>query len=177
MLAYQPEPHDGTRGEATPFDTGGIFIKKVFAKTLDGLTGPDEDKARREYVLAAKRSLVDWRKACSAYLQEHFSAPLAYVQGEKPVRDDPTGRLHHPKNERRAWTWEVRLHDDHPLFQHLIQAWVLADFHETLRQRVLAIRDDTVRRLWLDRLKTRVHKVEMGTDLYTKSEKEMASWL
>lgn len=125
VLVYEPDMADTSEGSATPFDTGGLRGKHVHHNS---------DKPPAEYCKEHSVSLARWREAAREYISAHFASLAAYVLGEKPEKDDPTGRLCHGKNERRSWTWEIRLHRDHPIAEKLRRVWMSAEYFEDVRE-------------------------------------------
>ncbi|MFT3838965.1 MAG: hypothetical protein QM723_18440 [Myxococcaceae bacterium] len=181
VLVYEPKFADGDDGDATPFDTGGLFsddplpapIHDRLAEPLPRLLGK---LARIAQVLLEKIPLSIWRERCVTQLVHYFGSVEAHLRDERPVRDDPTGRLHHPGNSRRAWTWEIRLHRDHPLFDALIRVWVTRDFHESLRQEVLKL-PDAERKVWQNRLKTLIQRDSVSATPHELAQGLINSWL
>jgi hypothetical protein len=139
-LAYEPELSDGLAGNASTFDTGGMFKGYIHGS---GLTTPAE---RAEHVKDDLCELDQWRPRFDAWVAEHFPDVAAYLGDTKPVGPDPSGRLQHPSNTRHAWTFEVRLHAGVELFERLAFAIVRQDF---LQQ---ALAHAAASEPWLDRL-------------------------
>ncbi len=129
VLAYASDMADADDGNATPLDTGGLSLGFVHARDLDS----GEDKAT--YCNKHLVGLTAWRQRAAAYVSEYFSSSAGYVNGGEPLKDDPSGRLRHPENnDRRSWTWEVRILRDHPIEQSLLKAWSSPDYLEGVRQ-------------------------------------------
>ena len=86
--------------------------------------------AEREAYVAANCCTLDaWRAQVSSWIEQHFDSTDAYLDPEgRPSCTDPGDRLGHPDNERRAWAFEVRLHEDRALFDDLAFAVVGQDF-------------------------------------------------
>lgn len=171
VLAYAADMADADEGSATPLDTGGLSLGLVHAKTLDA------GESRAEYCRKLAVKLAGWRQEAAAYIAEYFSSMPDYVTGVAPVRDDPTGRLQHPNNDdRRAWTWEVRIWRDHPIDRALRRAWASSDYFEGIRQ---ALRKSTTAAaarcaaLLADRT---LVEAPPGEPVHPFAEKEMASW-
>lgn len=125
VLLYDDGIADKDDGSATPFDTGGLHA---------GLVHHSSAADAKEYCQQHAVPLSEWRAAIRPYLESYFESSAAYVTGEAPVGDDPSHRLQHPKNSRRAWTWEIRIHRDHPLEQGLRQIWMSAEYLEIVRK-------------------------------------------
>lgn len=127
VLVYDGDMADGDEGSATPFDTGGLHAGHVHYSS-------SHVESQAEYCKQHAQPLSSWRERAREYLEEHFESPSHYVEGAAPRMDDPSGRLKHPKNSRRAWTWEVRIHRDHPIGDSLRGVWFSEDFYEDLRR-------------------------------------------
>ena len=176
VLAYEPSALDDDEGGATPFDTGGLFGRRIFAKDWDALTPEAEAEARRDFVAANQYSLLGWRRALDDSLREYFVTPKAYVQGDRPRKDDKIGRLLHPGNSRRAWTWEVRAHNDHPISEGVKRVWAAADYADAIRQHVLTL-DEEERRAWNDGVGRCIIAANAGESPHTRAETEIAEWI
>lgn len=122
VLVYEPELSDGHPGNASSFDTGGMFKRYIQGS---GLT---TDAERAAHAAADLVPLASWRTRLDAWLTEHFPDVIAYLDDTRPFGADPSGRLSHPANDRRAWTLEVRLWDEVALFELLAFAVVRQDF-------------------------------------------------
>jgi hypothetical protein len=133
VLGYHPTLADGRNGNASSFDTGGMFAAKI-----EG-AGLSTDIERDAHVALDLCDLVDWQTRLDTWVVTRFNALDEYLDGTRPHTDDATGRLHHPANDRRAWTYEVRLHHDVPLFDHLAFAIVTQDFLQDALARALGI--------------------------------------
>lgn len=129
VLVYEAGMADADKGDATPFDTGGLH-----AGYIRYTSSPVESEV---YYRNHRCPLEKWQIQAQAYVRDYFDSKEAYVLGQRPVRDDPTGRLMHKGNERRAWTWEIRIHRDHPIESSLLGIWMKEDYFEELRKRVL----------------------------------------
>ncbi|HYV49029.1 MAG TPA: hypothetical protein VFA20_29415 [Myxococcaceae bacterium] len=174
VFIFEASCLDGVDGGATPFDTGGLYGRKIFARAWDGLDRAAEDEARRELVAQSQRSLSDWRSALDEYLSEFFDTPREYLRGDRPRKDDASGRLGDARNSRRAWTWEVRAHADLPIGQGLRRIWASADYEEAIRQQVLTMNDDK-RKSWNERVGKRLVRVAPGESPHARAEAELTS--
>ena len=127
-------------GDATPFDTGGLFagficftstcgtincVNKATCAKINPIDPsriqrciPDEvglktfmDKSRS--TSDGNFSLSEIVKLFTEYLAAYFSEPGDYWDNQKrPFRNDPDSIFLHPRNEDfRAWTFEVRVHE------------------------------------------------------------------
>ena len=100
----------GARG-ATPFDSGGLWSKKV-------VTNPALDGAgRRAFFRGHDVPLVDWRAAFERYVRDRYGTVADYVEGSAPgpgsePLDSEVTILGESPNGKLAWTWEVRVPHD-----------------------------------------------------------------
>ena len=69
--------------------------------------------------------------------------------GERARVDDVSGRLLHPENARRAWTWELQVETDHELLSNLRLLCVPSEVAEALRRELRALPDDEAA-AWID---------------------------
>jgi hypothetical protein len=123
VLAYHPEPSTTLAGSATTFDTGGMYLGLIKGRSLSTTA------ERRAFVDADRCALDTWRARASDWIEEHFDAIDTYLEPDgRPRSTEPDDRLGHPDNERRAWAFEVRLHEDRALFEDLAFAVVGQDF-------------------------------------------------
>lgn len=127
VLVYEPETFDIDQGGATPFDSGGFHLDHIIVARVTSTA------AKRAYVERHDVPLGAWREYFAQYVAEHFQSAKAYVQGQRPTKDDPTHRLR-DGTDQRAWTWELRLHRDHPVFDGLRHAYLSRDYTEEIRE-------------------------------------------
>ena len=133
-FAFKPEATHAWKGTATPFDSGGIFLdgqgKRFIFPLPDGVPPPEggtatsddvhSNAAARAYVDHYKCDLHEWQARFQETITRYFDGSVAnYLAGEKPSRNDPTGRHHHPAHQQeqgsfrgRAWTWELQVAHD-----------------------------------------------------------------
>ena len=111
-LAFSAECEAGHTGSVTPFDTGGLILGHIHGN----LPTSKEERARfgQESVIA----LDGWRTAFGNYIAAYFPDCLGYWTG-RPTRLDPE-QLYQQNTDWRAWTFEVRFSEGHPICQHLI---------------------------------------------------------
>jgi hypothetical protein len=140
VFVYEPAWSQAVPDSATPFDTGGVYWRGYIH--ADGLSTDDRNPSNKGYVDVHQTHLSNWCAELTSYLGTYFESPGLYVLGARAKRDDPTGRLLHSENERRAWTWEVRVHQDHPVLLHLRFLIATADFADNLRLAVLSLSAD-----------------------------------
>lgn len=174
VLVYDPAWTASREGSATPFDSGGLYQGYIHA---DGLT---DAATRQAYFSRHRRPLSAWQEACSKYIARHFGSRSAYVRGAPPEHDDETHRLLHPLNSRRAWTWEVRVLEDHPVLESLRRAHVPPDFYRAIRLFVRKLPEASVRARWHDRIRNLVREHrdwESKMTAHEYAEQEVASWL
>jgi hypothetical protein len=113
-LAFSAECETGHTGSVTPFDTGGLINGKIHGN----LPTSQEERARfgQESVIA----LDTWRTTFAEYIAAYFPDRVGYWSG-RPARLDPE-ELYQQNTDWRAWTFEVRFSEGHPICKHLI-AW------------------------------------------------------
>lgn len=130
-FAFLPAIEEEHTGSANPFDTGGVFYGKSYPTA--GIVDREAREARaQELIRATLVPLERWRQELASFLAAHFEAPTDYLGGVAPNPDAEWGPAelpaHHPKDlgapgvEWRSWTWEIRLHEEHPVDRHL-GAW------------------------------------------------------
>lgn len=107
-------------------------------------------------------------------MREHFEWPTDYVLGKPPIRDDQSGRLLNPANNRRAWTWEIRIHGDHPIDSGLLGIWMSEDYYEGVRSSEVRAGAPTPGGDLLDSKKVTCKK---AADLHRAAEEVVAQWL
>jgi hypothetical protein len=142
VLLYDPAiVTESESGGHTKFDSGGLwhgFIQFDPARTVDqcrawGLTD------------VGIRTLAGWRSNVDAYIRAHFNSDeTGYVRELHPRATDTEGlgRMTHTNNDRRAWSYEVRVHRDHPLREGLLSIVARTDALEALRNRLENTEDD-----------------------------------
>lgn len=108
IIAFAPTTESHTTGAATPFDTGGLNAGKI--KTDPALCSVAE---RSRYVADEQCDLTLWRANFSAWLASYFGEPGQYWSA-RPVRID-LRRTYELNTDARAWTWEIRFHEDQPV--------------------------------------------------------------
>jgi hypothetical protein len=139
VFVFAPDTFDEKPGTMTHFDTGGLFSKKIHL---------DREVDLAAYCAAHRLDkLSGWQGRFQAYLGEYFTSVGAYVLGERARKDDPEGR--HSKNtDRRAWTWEMQLHEDHDVRVGLFRLWLLPDHMDQLKRRIREMEPEAERRRW-----------------------------
>lgn len=168
VLVYEGDIADAGAGSATPFDTGGFHLGKVRYRATPG-------ESEKEYCKRHSRPLVEWRSEAQAYIDEYFESSAQYVLGAGPQKDDPSGRLGIPGNERRAWTWEVRIHRDHPIELGLRRVWMSAEYYEAVRQGRIDGRASARCKLLLGSGKVKAARPEDGP--HEIAEREASTWV
>lgn len=176
VLVFEAVAFDGGPASATPFDTGGMFKEYIHFDV--GAQPPVlPDYVRQQMVPQAQFST--WRERFRAYLIRHFASSQAYVLGQRATRSDPEGRLLHPRNERRAWTWEIQVQRDHDLREGLRRLWMTQIHRRRLAQKIRAIDDPVNRARWMQTLllvKSPSHE-ESPFAICRGAEQEIATWL
>ncbi len=170
VLVYRAAMFDAELGNATSFDTGGLHAGYVH------ICGALDVHGRKSYCATHSCVLNLWRTQASKYVGMHFTSAADYVMGAKPTSDDASGRLLHAQNERRAWTWEVRPHRDHPIEKDLIGIWMAADYFQAVRNELMVngSRLNNCRKLITTGV---VKSVRAGLSPHSAAEKEVASCL
>lgn len=171
VLAYASNMADADDGNATAFDTGGLSVGLVHARDLDN----GENKATY-----CNRHLVDlnaWRPMSAGYVAEYFGSTVRYVTGEQPIKDDPSGRLRHPENnDRRSWTWEIRIWRNHPIERSLLKAWSSPDYFEGVRQALRGSVGSSGDRCADLLASGKLIAIPPGEPVHRQAEGEMATW-
>ena len=96
---------------ATPFDSGGLWWNKI-------ATEPKlDDAGRRAFFACRDVPLVDWRSTFEKYVQTRYVTVSSYLEGNapEPGSESPDPEITVVKgypNDKRAWTWEVRVPHD-----------------------------------------------------------------
>jgi len=140
VLVYDPTWTETERGSATPFDTGGLY---------GGFIKGSGTEDPVPYFTRFRVGLASWRKQLGEYVERHFASKRGYVLGDRAVADDSTGRLLHPDNHRRAWTWELQIENDHELLDGLLLLCVQSEVAEALRRELRRLPDDRAT-LWYE---------------------------
>lgn len=132
VFAFKAEATHAWEGTATPFDSGGIFRDDQGKRYIfpDGVPPPEGGTATSDdvnsnaaacaYVDFYKCDLHEWQARFRETITRYFDGSVAnYLAGEKPGRNDPTGRHHLPAHQQeqgsfrgRAWTWELQVRHD-----------------------------------------------------------------
>ena len=96
---------------ATPFDSGGLWRKKI-------ATSPALDDAGRRALFRSRDvPLVDWRAEFERYVHTHYDTVSDYLKGVPPTPGSEPPDLQvtiikGSPNDKLAWTWEVRVPHD-----------------------------------------------------------------
>lgn len=174
VLVFDPTWSESAPGSTTPFDTGGLLAGLVRAD------GTDDVPARCRYLDQHRRPLLGWRTRFAAYLSMHFASAVDYVLGRRGITDDPSGRLLDPSNERRAWTWELQVHQDHRVTDDLLLLCIPSDVADALRAALLQLPPDEAEpwETLLDSARSRVAPADGEAPVVcSMAEAEIASWL
>ena len=130
-LAFSPAIEESHSGSATPFDTGGAYWSKLHP--FVDLSDQDRLARGKSLVDDTKCSLARWRQELEGFLNIFFAGDeVGYLDGNPPDTDGDWGPEDLPARKRsniedplvdwRAWTWEVRLHEEHEIEREL-QHW------------------------------------------------------
>jgi len=149
VLVYAPEWSTFELGGATPFDTGGLRLGYVNGSGTEDAVS---------YCKNHRVDLPKWVDEFTTYIATYFSTTSAYVLGERARIDDSTGRLLHPKNTRRAWTWELQVEADHDVLANLKLLCVQPEVSEAIR-RVLRTLPEDEAAVWVDLLSSPAFRV------------------
>ena len=85
---------------ATPFDTGGLWI---------GAIHPIKDKREKRDLFASEEvALERWQSTFFDYINNNYLDAQDYVHGKPPADGILRITRQSPRNDARAWTWEVR---------------------------------------------------------------------
>jgi hypothetical protein len=133
VLVYTTEWSSSEPGGATPFDTGGLRLGYV-----KGIGTEDAVSYCKNHRVA----LGKWPSEFAAYVEAYFATTRAYVLGERARVDDSTGRLLHPENVRRAWTWELQVEADHDVLANLKLLCVQPEVSDAIRRVLRVLPDD-----------------------------------
>jgi hypothetical protein len=174
VFVYGPKVTDDKEWSASAFDTGGVFHKHI---NYDHVRC---EKNPADYI--RKRTIHcpgDWRTPFDAFLRSCFPAgPAGYVRGDRPGPNcpDDCGRLALNNKNRRAWTWEIRIHSKVPLKdKHLVAVWIAAEYRAHLEE-FLGELDDQTRRAWIKFFQDYV-RYEAADRLHSELEKEIVRCL
>ena len=187
VLAIGAETSDSEAIQATltPFDSGGFYLSCVATseqRYVHFRTGHDpRDADPLAYIRGRTRSAdPSWREEFRGYLRDHFPSVGDYMRGGEPTRDDDDGRLRHPDNERRAWTWEMQVPIDHDMRDGLVAMWMSSDRRSKLRAAIHGHDDGAQRDRWLS-VWHRVRQPQGDSYPFTMlcelAEQELAKWL
>ncbi|MBF0178049.1 MAG: hypothetical protein HQL63_14565 [Magnetococcales bacterium] len=150
-FAYGSEHEQGQEWLANPFDTGGVLLGGmhpfIHQESTDELI---EESRRRDscaFIAATSVENAEWRSAFKTFLDQCYGGQVQpYLQNIPPDRTSAWGDPPPPlpnlpykffqNEDRRAWTWEIRLADRPPLERGLL-------FWSCRR----GVWDDTVQRL------------------------------
>jgi hypothetical protein len=128
MMSSQDMSHTGT---ATPFDTGGMirgYIRPISAS---------DEGERADFIAKSLINLPVWRSKFARYLAAYFDSPSQYMRG-KPSHTDPEGILVEPNNEFRAWTFEVRYHEEQTILTDDVICWYAQERHIRSMERLMS---------------------------------------
>ena len=113
---------------ATPFDSGGLWRKKI-------ATSPALDDAGRRALFRSRDvPLVDWRAEFERYVRTHYDTVSDYLKGVPPTPGSEPPDLQvtiikGSPNHKLAWTWEVRVPHDLVAGRLELQAAYMTEDH------------------------------------------------
>ena len=96
---------------ATHFDSGGLWSRKI-------ATNPElDDAGRRTFFQHHDVPLMNWKTAFKMYIHTHYGTVADYLKGSAPrpesgQQSSGTVLVKGSPNDKRAWTWEVRVPHD-----------------------------------------------------------------
>ncbi len=115
-LWLHPSVEKGATGDASPFDTGAL--EHGYLRPWDARG----DAERWSFFEKTRAPIARWRDEFAGWLSSAYRDPKRYLETDKgrhasgdPDGTDPhgvfaeNGTRHPAGNDRRAWTWEVRL--------------------------------------------------------------------
>ena len=96
---------------ATPFDSGGLWSGKVATHPELGESG------RRVFFQDHDVPLMEWKAEFEQYVRTHYGTVSDYIRGDAPMLGKAPQNLEvtvikGSPNNKRAWTWEVRIPHD-----------------------------------------------------------------
>ncbi|MBL8917456.1 MAG: hypothetical protein JNJ54_01230 [Myxococcaceae bacterium] len=129
VLVYELERIADSVGSASDHDTGGLHAGHIHF---------DPELSSTERIVwsgapAHRWALPEVPERFLGYVASWFESDAAYFTGRRAVRNDEVGRLLHARNERRAWTVEVRLENDHALLEGVRLIGLSPAAHEAVR--------------------------------------------
>jgi hypothetical protein len=130
----------------SPFDSGSL---SKFACPRDPLA-PWSDPEKLAFLESHLGEGADAVAFCAEYVAAHFENATDYVS--RPQRSEPDFPAYHglvsTSGDRRAWSIEVRLHEDLPLDTEHVEAIVIgqadlfAEFSDDLAETVIVAEDE-----------------------------------
>ena len=169
VFAYHPEMTQGHTGSATYFDTGA-FHRGAIHRT--------DNSTSHDYLELHRMELPGWQPAFDAYVSEYFASASAYMTGQRPTTDDPSGRLLHANNGRWAWTWELQLLEDHDLGASLLQAFFAREVHQKFQSLYENAQEQADRQMAAVLVKTSEEvDASDGFGACQRAEEVMATWV
>nr|VFK29867.1 MAG: hypothetical protein BECKMB1821G_GA0114241_10553 [Candidatus Kentron sp. MB]VFK33897.1 MAG: hypothetical protein BECKMB1821I_GA0114274_10563 [Candidatus Kentron sp. MB]VFK76501.1 MAG: hypothetical protein BECKMB1821H_GA0114242_10603 [Candidatus Kentron sp. MB] len=118
VFAYNPSIEGSHTGSATPFDTGDLWNRVIAPKLV-------HESDVKKLIRKTTVPLEQWRKSFKGFLKAFFPNPRDYYDGRPRADADWEGPNNLPARDEKnahfhAWTWEVRLHEEHPLLEGLL---------------------------------------------------------
>ena len=102
-FAFSQKTEKQNAGSATPFDSGGLFHKKIKGNI----------KNRISFFKASQFPLSEWRSKFAVFLNMYFFSPNDYlIKSNRPLREDPEKIFTDSENSWQAWSFEIRLENN-----------------------------------------------------------------
>jgi tetratricopeptide (TPR) repeat protein len=128
-IAYDPSVEADHTISVTPFDTGGLIHEKRLIKcTLNSAT---DEAALIEFAKASEVAADAWRDEFARFLAAYFRNPWQYWDAA-PDYQDPE-QLFTMNWDWRAWTFEIRFGESHPVTNGQLAWCASPDMIELLR--------------------------------------------
>lgn len=132
VFVYDFSEISPTVGSASDHDTGGLHAGYVhFAQRLT-------EGERRVWSADPEHRwpIADLIQRTNNFIATYFQSFARYCTGDRAITNDTAGRLLHPRNERRAWSIEVRMEADHPLLEGISLIGLSSAAFESVRDAV-----------------------------------------
>lgn len=169
VFVYDLKTFDNASGSASDHDTGGLHAGYIhFSRPLT-----DQERCQWSAAPDHRWAIRDAAGHTTLFVKKYFQSFAAYCRGERAVNDDADGRLHHSRNERRAWTIEVRLEADQPLLAGVRLIGVSTSAYEAIRDAVTS--DPNAYAGWSDLLDLKVVRPFDPSRLHSEIEALLAN--
>jgi hypothetical protein len=128
-IAYNPSVEADHTISVTPFDTGGLIHEKRLIKC--SLNSATDEAALIEFAKASEVAADAWRDEFARFLAAYFRNPWQYWDAA-PDYQDPE-QLFTMNRDWRAWTFEIRFGESHPVTNGQLAWCASPDMIELLR--------------------------------------------